>query len=132
MVTNLSKTYQPGSVSFTFGFRRTALAKLENDAVRAHRFLLVAAEQFLQAAEVSFGSTEVELPIGRPGYQAVLVFYSIIRLADTQEEGTRGKCIQFQFQSQNGQKQNTTKSEFERDTISGGFNYTIKTHGAGE
>lgn len=70
----------PESVSFTFGFRWTALAELEKNAVRAHSFLLVAAEKLLQAAEVSFGSTKVKLPAGRPGYLAVLVFYSSIHL----------------------------------------------------
>ncbi len=83
MFNHLSNIINAKSVSFTFGFRWTALAELENDAVRAHRFLLVAAEQFLQAAEVSFGSTEVKLPAGRPGYLAVLVFCSIIHLGQT-------------------------------------------------
>lgn len=68
------------STCITFGFRRTALAELENDAVGAHGFILVTAEELLQAAEISFGSTEVELPAVRPGYLTVLEFYSIIHL----------------------------------------------------
>lgn len=60
---------------------------MKNYAVRAHSFLLVAAEKLLQAAEVSFGSTQVILPGGRPGYLAVLVFYSIIHLQHPTQRG---------------------------------------------
>lgn len=68
------------SAGFTFGFRGAALAELKDDSVGAHSFILVRAEELLQAAEVSFGSTEVELPTVRPGYLAVLEFHSIVHL----------------------------------------------------
>lgn len=76
-----------GFTRVTFRQRRTALPELENDAVGAHRLLLVAAEKLLHAAEVSFGSTQVELPGGRPDYQAVLVVYRITNLEI--EKGTQ-------------------------------------------
>lgn len=85
--TDLSHSINADSASLTFGFRWTALAELENDAVRAHSFFLVAAEKLLQAAEVSFGSTEVKFPAGRPGYLAVLVFYRIIHLKEQTQRG---------------------------------------------
>lgn len=43
--------------SVTFGFGWATLAELENDAIRAHSLLLIAAQQFLEVAEVPFGST---------------------------------------------------------------------------
>lgn len=110
MFNNLSNSINPESVSFTFGFRGTALAELENNAVRAHSFLLVAAEQILQAAEVSFGSTEVKLPADRPGYQAVLVFYCIIHLVDIKKEG---KVVEMHVSFNHSADSNTTtKGQF--------------------
>lgn len=68
------------SGDITFGFRRTALAETKNNTVWTHCFIFVTAEELVQAAEGSFGSTEVDLPALRPGYLAVFKFYSAIHL----------------------------------------------------
>lgn len=77
---NKEENKKINSADITFGFRRTAFAELKNNAVWAHSFIFVTAKELVQATEVSFGSTEVELPTLRPGYLAVFEFYSAIHL----------------------------------------------------
>lgn len=74
------------SVGSTFGFGWTALAELKDDAVGAHGFLLVEAEQRLEAAKVFLGATEVEGPAVGPGDLAVLVFHSVVHLGNTSRD----------------------------------------------
>lgn len=70
-------------VGLTFGFGWTAPGELKDDAVRAHGFLLVEAEQRLEAAKVFLGPAEVEGPAVGAGDLAVLVFHSVVHLANT-------------------------------------------------
>lgn len=70
----------------TFGFGWTALGELKDDAVGAHSFLLVEAQQRLEAAKVFLGAAEVEGPAVGPGDLAVLVFHSVVHLAARRSE----------------------------------------------
>lgn len=81
---NKEDTKKINLADITFGFRRTTFAELKNNTVWAHSFIFVTAKELVQAAEVSFGSTEVELPALRPGYLAVFEFYSAIHLQHTE------------------------------------------------
>lgn len=76
-------TNEVNPTDVTFGFRRTALAELKNNTVGANGFILVTAEELVQAAEVSFGSTEIKLRAVSPGYLAMLEFYNVIHLQRT-------------------------------------------------
>lgn len=69
----------------TFGPWRTAPAELKDNAVRFHRFLLVTLEKFLQASKTPLGSSEIVVAGHRPGDQAVLVLYILIRLTENKE-----------------------------------------------